>query len=297
MSPIYYLRIFNLDKYQEIEPIINTIHGRNADPDEVYCLIQQAMNIATDEFRQSNQIDNNLHEYYIYCLEKALNSIQAGNLLEWSNNKFTNETRNEAEYIMPYLLEVTTYQNSNLQTESLDTNDTNLSNVEENVDCGELINILLSLICCSQHQNSLVEYTDVSEILCVFNRSICKLLDIVVEDYRSDINYASDFSSLNRIDTKIVKQESLAILTSMVEKDVLNLSQPDRALYLTSSSGIAEYHMILPKVNQIQGLETGDCAAPNTHEKLLKFYRSLNNVLKIVNSQDFYTIANQIVHK
>jgi hypothetical protein len=78
--PDRYIRLFDLAKYREIQPITDGIKERNADPTEVINLIQRAMNVVqSSEFEKHN----GRNHIFIAELEDGLEIMQEKSLLEW----------------------------------------------------------------------------------------------------------------------------------------------------------------------------------------------------------------------
>jgi hypothetical protein len=77
-----YIRVFDLDKYREIQPIVQSINNRSADPELVTSLIREAIDkTETDDFKKYN-VDW-IQEIYSDSLQSALKLVQSGRLSEW----------------------------------------------------------------------------------------------------------------------------------------------------------------------------------------------------------------------
>jgi hypothetical protein len=75
-----YIRLFDLVKYREIQPITDGIKKRNANPTEVINLIQRAMNVVqSSEFEKHN----GRNHIFIAELEDGLEIMQEKSLLDW----------------------------------------------------------------------------------------------------------------------------------------------------------------------------------------------------------------------
>jgi hypothetical protein len=77
--PDRYIRLFDLAKYREIQPITDGIKEKNADLKEVIGLLERATNIVQgSEFKKYNGCD-----IFITGLEDGLEMMQEGGLLNW----------------------------------------------------------------------------------------------------------------------------------------------------------------------------------------------------------------------
>jgi hypothetical protein len=75
-----YVRLFDLAKYREIQPITDGIKEKSADPKKVIGLLEKAMNIVqSSEFKKHNGSDGVL----IIDLEEGLEIMQEGSLMNW----------------------------------------------------------------------------------------------------------------------------------------------------------------------------------------------------------------------
>jgi hypothetical protein len=78
--PDRYIRLFDLAKYREIQPITDGIKQRNADSTGVINLIQRAMNVVqSSEFEKYNGRDH----IFMIELEDALEIMQEKSLSDW----------------------------------------------------------------------------------------------------------------------------------------------------------------------------------------------------------------------
>jgi hypothetical protein len=78
--PDRYIRLFDLAKYREIQPITDGTKQRNADSTGVINLIQRAMNVVqSSEFEKYNGRDH----IFMIELEDALEIMQEKSLSDW----------------------------------------------------------------------------------------------------------------------------------------------------------------------------------------------------------------------
>lgn len=127
-----YLSLFDSDKYQKIEPTVSSIQRKNGDPSQVISLLKNTISVVeSDEFKEYSKTSNSPVECCKYYLKNALNLVENGHLLDWSNNNV-----NTSEYIMPYFVEITTFEDSVIPTKPLD------------ISCEETLNIIILVLCC-----------------------------------------------------------------------------------------------------------------------------------------------------
>jgi hypothetical protein len=75
-----YVRLFDLAKYREIQPITDGIKEKSADPKKVIELLERAMDIVqSSEFKKHNGRDG----VFIIDLEEGLEITQEGSLMNW----------------------------------------------------------------------------------------------------------------------------------------------------------------------------------------------------------------------
>jgi hypothetical protein len=80
-NPLRYLRLFDVEKYREIQFIIEGIKNRNAKVEDVIPLLETAKKIAeTDDFIKYNDDEARTEAK---CLQINMNTIQTSGILEW----------------------------------------------------------------------------------------------------------------------------------------------------------------------------------------------------------------------
>jgi hypothetical protein len=303
MSPICRLRVFDLDKYQKIEPIIKSIYNKNAYPSQVAALIQEALNrIKDDSFKKANKISDMVSREYSNEFESALILVQDGRLTQWPDGNTSISEENNIEYIKSYFTETITYENYLIQQEkSSNKNSTELSTSSYDVDCDETTEHIIKLLCYSRYQSSTnnleilpgtsVEYSDIYGDLYRFNKNLCDLLDNGTSQYPVQ-SLPSGWASF-----KILKREVVKIISDIVYKDLSNLSQTDCTLYLIQDDeGTVKYYEIGSKLSGPKKLDKGYSAIiiPDVHHEFINFYKSLSSILNVINLNSKYTLTNQV---
>jgi hypothetical protein len=80
--PNRYIRLFDLAKYREIQPVTDGIDKRNVDPGKVIDLIKRAMDIAqSSDFKKYNS--EITIDFATFELQEALEIMQEKSILDW----------------------------------------------------------------------------------------------------------------------------------------------------------------------------------------------------------------------
>jgi hypothetical protein len=81
-----YLRLFDLKKYREIQPVIDSIANRNVDCQQVIPLVEAAIDLVNvGDFEKYNDLD--MKEIYTEDLQDVLTILREGKLLSWIDTK------------------------------------------------------------------------------------------------------------------------------------------------------------------------------------------------------------------
>jgi hypothetical protein len=83
MSPsARYLRLFDLEKYREIQPIVEGITKRDVDSDRVNSLVKRVLSIVgSDNYKKYNSPDR--FYYYDVEFQEMVEAVREGHLLPW----------------------------------------------------------------------------------------------------------------------------------------------------------------------------------------------------------------------
>ncbi len=259
MDVTCYIRVFDLDKYREIQPIVGSIYNKSADPDLVASLIRESIDkIETDEFKKYHE--EWIQESYSDSLESALKLVQSGRLSEWyiydgSTEELDDDNLERYEeddgvnlLLKQKILSIESfteeYHHSQiLSIESFDEGyypltEQDLNNLPED-DAGadkETIEIIMRLLCYPDYQDSInelnsvseniAEYSNINGIWYDFNKVIHNLVNDGSSEYPTKYLFIADGRSIS-----ILEPELLPYITKMVFEDLANLSKTDWILY------------------------------------------------------------------
>jgi hypothetical protein len=84
--PDRYLRIFDVKKYREIQPIVEGLDNQDVDPQQALALIQEVTNIVKGSEFQRYSNPNSIHDY-LYYFQNGSNLIKENRLSEWDEEK------------------------------------------------------------------------------------------------------------------------------------------------------------------------------------------------------------------
>ncbi len=258
MDVTCYVRVFDLDKYRQIQPIVESIYSNSADPDMITALIRESIDkIETDDFKKYH--DEWTQETYSDNLQSALKLVQLGRLSEWyiydgSTEELDDDNLERYEeddgvnlLLKQKILSIESfteeYHSQILSIESFDERyypltEQELNNLPED-DAGadrETIEIIIRLLCYPDYQDSInelnsvseniAEYSNINGIWYDFNQIIHNLVNNGSSEYPTKYLFIADGRSIS-----ILEPELLPDITKMVLEDLANLSQPDWILY------------------------------------------------------------------
>ncbi len=237
----HYLRLFDIEKYRRIQPIIEKIEARNASVTEATHLLDEAFSIAgTEEFEKYN----NEGEYGMYTyrvLERIKDLIQEGRLSE-------------------------------------------LPDIESD----DMLQAIIFVICCPRYQASssihvkeisdtYADYTDISGYMYAFNEEFRDILD-VYEDSMYPLEIIPSDTRMG-----VFNKEQLAKIQLIVSENIVTLSHKKydhlKKIYKESGGRL--------------GGNPSNMADVRSHINLWNFHREFDNVLKLANSQSYYTVINE----
>lgn len=258
MDVTCYIRVFDLEKYREIQPIVESIYGKSADPDLVTALIRESIDkIKSDEFKKYHE--EWIQERYSDSLQSALKLVQSGRLSEWyiydrSTEELDDDNleRYEEDDGVNLLLKqqilslesfTEEYHHSQiLSLESFDEyrplTEQEPNNIAEDLGWGdkETIEIIMRLLCYPEYQDSIndlnlaseniAEYSNINGYLHNFNKAIHDLVNDGSSEHPTKYLFILDGRSIS-----ILEPDLLPNITKMVFEDLANLSQPDWILY------------------------------------------------------------------
>jgi hypothetical protein len=259
MDVTCYIRVFDLERYREIQPIVESIYGKSADPDLVTALIRESIDkIETDEFKKYHE--EWIQESYSDNLQSALKLVQSGRLSEWhiydgSTEELDDDNLERYEeddgvnlLLKQQILSLESFTEEYhsqliLSLESFDEEchpltEQDLNNLPED-DAGgnkETIEIIMRLLCYPNYQDSIselnsvseniAEYSNINGIWYDFNQVIHNLVNNGSSEYPTKYLFIADGRSIS-----ILEPNLLPDITKMVIEDLANLSQPDWILY------------------------------------------------------------------
>lgn len=256
MDVTCYIRVFDLERYREIQPIVESIYGKSADPDLVTALIRESIDkIETDEFKKYHE--EWIQERYGDSLQSALKLVQSGHLSEWYIEDTSTEEQDDdnlkqyeendgvnlllKQKILSLESFTEEYHSQILSLESFDeyhplTKQEPNNHEDDGYGNKETIEIIMRLLCYPEYQDSIndlnsvskniAKYSNINGYLYNFNRAIHDLLNDGSSEHPTKYLFILDGRSIS-----ILEPDLLPAITKIVLKDLANLSQPDWILY------------------------------------------------------------------
>jgi hypothetical protein len=237
----HYFRLFDIEKYRRIQPIVEKMETRNATVTEATLLLDEAFSIAeSDEFNKYNSMGEygNSPLRVLKCIQDL---IQKGKLSE--------------------LIDIET---------------------------DDMLQTIIFVICCPRYQvsssihvkeisDTYADYTGISGHMYSFNEEFRDILDV----YEDSIYPLEIIPSDTRMG--VFNKEQLAKIQLIVSKNIATLSH--------------KKYDYLKKIFKESGGRLGgnpsNMADVRSHINLWNFHREFDNVLKLANSQSYYTIINE----
>jgi flagellin-specific chaperone FliS len=260
--PDRYLRLFDLKKYREIQPITEGINQRDVDTEQAISLINRAVSVVkTENFKKYN--DKNKINFVTTELQEGLDILQEGRLSEQSAWYDCHNHGGDKLNTIITLICCPSYQSSEY---SKQTSDATLS------------------------------YLDYYGYLNSFNKDLYNILEINRCSIDSIPLLESLPSDSGNADTWIFDRQGFIELNQIVSQDISALSQLNSILYEISNSRWHINFKVLPKSLNPRDLDEGYEAIPQPEiqSKLLKFYTKFNNLLELANANSDYTIINEV---